>query len=616
MDDRRQVELDCLSYIFPEIQKDPINPFTARIALPVRPRNCVNVIFSSALDIQSPITSATREQKCVTLSHNIKSYSLSYLPPLNLSITLADDYPERSPPEINLFMNPKWLSDKYLNQLKLEARNIWDKSSGSEVLYEIIDFLQQATENAFGYSEKDQILEVPEELRISLLDFDINETQAVFKSKTFHCSICLDPKKGNLCHQMLDCKHIFCIECLQEFYLNAINTGDIVSVRCLAPGCFKKLKETQGDSKKQPKIKTLSPSELLQISLDKESVTRFVKLKHKLELESDKSTVYCPRKWCEGAARSSKHHRSLSLDDTSNLYEQSETDIENPEKPSTQNKLSVCEDCLFAFCNRCFQSWHGDFTLCVPKPSGELSEDDKASLNYLKYHTTACPTCEVPSQKSYGCNHMICFRCNTHFCYLCSNWLSPSNPYKHYNTISSSCYMRLWELEEGDAEDEAVNIAERRPNIGLDDNHLIQEAEIPILAIQDVQEAPVVEGAIDEPQAPNLPEMQREGPLVLRINHLPRQAQIDLAIRPVEVPPKGPNRGRRNLHLRGPPRRTRGEDDAQPQPHANQLLVAEGGAHHGWVRRFVELALNDEEDLIDWSSDDELDPIAWEIPIR
>ncbi|POS85106.1 hypothetical protein EPUL_003820 [Erysiphe pulchra] len=609
MDDRRQVELDCLSYIFPEIQRDPIDPYTARIVLPVRPQNCVNVIFSAALNIQSPITPATREQKCVAPSHNIKPYSLSYLPPLILSITLADDYPERSPPEINLFMNPKWLSDIHLNRLKIDARKIWENSGGSEVLYEIVDFLQQATENAFGYSEKDQVLDVPEEWRISLLDFDINETQLVFKRKTFYCSICLDPKKGDLCHQMLDCKHIFCIKCLQEFYLNAINTGDIVSVRCLAPDCLKKYKEIQDDSKKQRKIKTLSPSELLQISLDQESITRFVKLKHKLELESDKSTVYCPRKWCEGAARSSKHYRPLSIDDSSNLYEQSESESENSDKSLIRKDLlSVCEDCFFAFCSRCFQSWHGDFTLCVPKLSEELSEDDKASLDYLKYHTTACPTCGVPSQKSHGCNHMICFRCNTHFCYLCSNWLSPSNPYKHYNTISSSCYMRLWELEEGDAEG--------IQNIRLGDNHLVQGAEIPIMAIQDVEEAPVIEEAIDELQAPNLPEMQREGPLVLRINHIPRPAQIDLAVQPVEAPPKRPNRGRRNRHLRGPPRRAQVGDDAQPQLHANQLLVAEDGVRHRWVQRFVELALNDEEDLIDWSSDDERDPIAWEIPVR
>ncbi len=48
---------------------------------------------------------------------------------------------------------------------------------------------------------------------------------------------------------------------------------------------------------------------------------------------------------------------------------------------------------------------------------------------------------------------MVCSRCQSHFCYLCSSWLDSSNPYKHYNTPESSCYLRLWELEEGDGVD-------------------------------------------------------------------------------------------------------------------------------------------------------------------
>ncbi|KAI6083405.1 hypothetical protein F4821DRAFT_194125 [Hypoxylon rubiginosum] len=40
--------------------------------------------------------------------------------------------------------------------------------------------------------------------------------------ETFDCGICLDPKKGAACHQMLDCNHVFCVQCLQDFYNNAI----------------------------------------------------------------------------------------------------------------------------------------------------------------------------------------------------------------------------------------------------------------------------------------------------------------------------------------------------------------------------------------------------------
>ncbi|KAI6250634.1 E3 ubiquitin-protein ligase itt1 [Erysiphe necator] len=615
MDNRRDVELDCLCSIFPEIQRDPTNRYTARLLLDVRPQNQINVVFVPTLD-NHPFTSEIREQKYIIPGNDVKPYKISYLPPLNLSITLPDDYPGKSAPEIDLSMKPKWLPDVDLNKLKLTARNLWEQSDGNEVLYEIIDFLYHATENAFGYSEKDKVLEVLEDFRIYMLDFDINETQAAFKKKTFNCGICLDPKKGDSCYQMLDCKHVFCIKCLQDFYLNAINNGDVVSVRCPAAECLQKCKENQEYSKKQLKIKTLSPSELLQIPLDHELVTRFVKLKYKSELESDKNTIYCPRKWCEGAARSTKYRKPLSLNDMPSTYDQSESESENADNLSSQKSLlSVCEECLFAFCNRCFQTWHGELNICAPRVPGDLSEEDKASLDYIKYHTTACPTCGIPSQKSHGCNHMICFRCNTHFCYLCSNWLSPSNPYKHYNTLSSSCYMRLWELEEGDAEDLAINAEGRRQNLIQGNDFIIREAEIPIIAIQEVEEAPNIVGAINEFPAPSLPEIQREGPLVLRINHVPRPAQRNMAQEPNEAPPKRFNRRRRDHNIRRS-QRVRVDNEANPILHNNQLLVDEGEANQRWVQRFVQLALNDEEDLIDWNSDDELDHIAWEIPIR
>ena len=68
----------------------------------------------------------------------------------------------------------------------------------------------------------------------------------------------------------------------------------------------------------------------------------------------------------------------------------------------------------------------------------------------MKLHTQPCPTCDARAQKTHGCNHMICFKCNTHFCYLCGAYLDKGNPYAHYNTKKNACFMRLWELEGGD----------------------------------------------------------------------------------------------------------------------------------------------------------------------
>lgn len=231
---------------------------------------------------------------------------------------------------------------------------------------------------------------------------------------------------------MLDCGHVFCVQCLQAFYNNAITEGDIASIRCLQPKCAKEREDAVKGSMRKKKAKTfISPSELLQIPLERDMVMRYVTLRHKNELESDKNTVYCPRPWCQGAARSKNHKKPEGLE----FVEPSESDIDDiaeddtEKNESAQALLAICEDCGFAFCTRCRQSWHGEFQYCTPqKRKDEITEEEEASLKYLKTYTTPCPTCDAPCQKTQGCNHMCCFRCQTHFCYLCSAWLDPSNP--------------------------------------------------------------------------------------------------------------------------------------------------------------------------------------------
>lgn len=223
---------------------------------------------------------------------------------------------------------------------------------------------------------------------------------------------------------MLDCGHVFCIECLQDFYNNAIKEGDLASVRCLEPSCAKKREDAQtAASKKRRKPKTyLSPSELLQIPLEPETVKRYVTLKYKTELESDKNVIYCPREACQGAARSKKHKKPEGFElheteDDSDLEEERPV-AESSEASKTtvkpfklEDRLAVCEDCGFAFCSRCYKGWHGDYVICHPsRGKEELSEEEKASLDFINLHTTPCPTCACPAQKTHGCNHMYVMR--------------------------------------------------------------------------------------------------------------------------------------------------------------------------------------------------------------
>lgn len=213
---------------------------------------------------------------------------------------------------------------------------------------------------------------------------------------------------------MLDCGHVFCTGCLQDFYSNAIREGDLTTVRCLEPGCAKSREAAQATgSKKLRKPKThLSPSELLQLGLDKEMVKRYVDLKYKTELESDKNVVYCPRECCQGPARSKNHKKPKGFE----LQEAADSEPED-EAPATgpsdvvEDRLAVCDDCGFAFCARCGKSWHGEYVICRPRrTSAVISAEEQASLDFITFHTSPCPQCSAPAQKTSGCNHMYVSR--------------------------------------------------------------------------------------------------------------------------------------------------------------------------------------------------------------
>ena len=201
MEDERQVELDCISAIFPEIVLDPEDSFSASIDLPVNPTTSVKVVFPVSSDgdlvdpLPTPPASATSSQKDseFTASHtnNVESHNLSYLPSLILHIMLPQGYPESKPPKFELSTSPAWLSRACLDEMQESGERMWEESGYNQVVFGYIDFLQQAAENAFGFAKEGRILEVPQDFKIALLDYDIKATQAAFEKETFDCGVCL-----------------------------------------------------------------------------------------------------------------------------------------------------------------------------------------------------------------------------------------------------------------------------------------------------------------------------------------------------------------------------------------------------------------------------------------
>jgi E3 ubiquitin-protein ligase RNF14 len=442
-DDERDQELISLSSIWPELVRGD-EPYQLHLDLKVAPTTPIKLRFvASAKNDNGPDNMTASIASLAPLTSEFKR-----MPPLRLTINLPEGYPENSPPQVSITTELDWLPLNRKLQLESSIIELWEDFR-SQILFTYIDSLQSEIDDGFGTKDA---LDVDPSLRIDLLDFQARTEKAEFNTQTFECGVCLSPKKGVACYKMGRCNHIFCKDCLVDFYKSCILEGDVARVQCMDFGCGF---VSNAGKKVKP---TIAPAELLQIPLDAELVQRYAELTRKKKIEADTSIVYCPRKWCQAPARSDKYP---VLADLSLMTESEYTTAKAEAAPVVQeaskkdddndtDRLRICEKCAYAFCRVCNGSWHGDYTRCRIRDTPEMSKEEQANVAYIRQNTTECPVCLVPVQKSSGCNHMTCFQCRTHFCYICATWLDPHNPYKHFNKEGQHCYQRLWDLEEGD----------------------------------------------------------------------------------------------------------------------------------------------------------------------
>lgn len=454
--DERDEELEATAAIYPELQISENDKHCASITIEVMPQVALGVHF----------TDTTR------VSARSEVTYLTYLPSIQLRILLPEGYPQDAPPAFTFSTHPNWLPDTVLKTLQNRSNALWEEYGRSQVVFAAIDLAQQEAESAFGLGSPDASpLVLRGHLESPLVKFDRQMKRDKFGRATFDCGVCLEPKRGTVCYRLRHCGHVFCVSCLQDYYRSAITEGEVSRVTCLDPDCGKIVStagSNTGATAHTAKLHTLHPTELLDIPLETSTVQRYIDMKLKKMLESDRTTIYCPRVWCQAPARSAKYAKYLEnksnfaafpdsesedeIDDDAPVGDENGTEDDGAASIKDEDRLAICSACSYAFCRTCRRVWHGDAVRCrrTAATMTEFSEEDKASLNFIRANTSPCPYCDAPTTKTGGCNHMRCPTCKTHFCYLCSSWLSPTNPFSHFNTVGGSCYQKLWELNNGD----------------------------------------------------------------------------------------------------------------------------------------------------------------------
>lgn len=184
-EDERSAELEALEAIYGNILVAR-NEYSGCLELPVVLRHPLQI-------------------RCVDDGGGAEAAQVSHLPPFRIRFKLPQGYPSETGPVVGL--EASWLPQDTDRNLEVQATSLWEKYGRTQVIYAYASHLEEAAETAFGLRS----LELAIGMLQQLLDYDRDAKRQMFEKGTYECGVCLDPKKGSLCHQMSDCEHVFCM---------------------------------------------------------------------------------------------------------------------------------------------------------------------------------------------------------------------------------------------------------------------------------------------------------------------------------------------------------------------------------------------------------------------
>ncbi|WWC66318.1 uncharacterized protein I206_100219 [Kwoniella pini CBS 10737] len=336
----------------------------------------------------------------------------------------------------------------------------------------------------------------PSTFHTMLKTYNASQIHSDFRQTAFSCSICLENRKGKSCVQMPGCGCVFCTPCLSSCWSLAITEGSLENVSCPSVSCTKQRALRERGAAMDNDV----TADLVESVVGSSLKDRWEDVKEKRKAEIDPSYTICPRPSCQAAVPAPDVPVSITFDSrfTSKIIRLSEisstaTESTLSSEANTKTDSTIptedrwarhrsCPKCSYSFCLYCNATWHGPHTPCAfPQTSLIVSEylgypegsegrsrmemkrgkanlermvakyfEDEANKSWLESKTRPCSGCGVRVEKSHGCNHMTCGRCNSHFCYRCGDPIKPTDPYKHFNTPGKSCYQKLFDQEEID----------------------------------------------------------------------------------------------------------------------------------------------------------------------
>lgn len=250
-----------------------------------------------------------------------------------------------------------------------------------------------------------------------------------------HCSICLEDINVSQMHEIMTCRHRFCISCVSQHVEVKLTHGCVPS--CPHEGCTIKLT-----------VDGCKPF------LSSKWVEVWTKRMEEAAIpESDK--VYCPYPNCSALMTLSGIDRSRQACSSSHPF-------------PTAIGRSECHQCHKVFCIECRVPWHSGMSCQEYQRRAPqlLGVDAKLHLLAKNNRWKRCTKCKHMIELAEGCNHMTC-RCGFEFCYVCG---------AEWKNKRATCNCVLWDenniiREPLDDEDDSEEEEDYDSDDFFDDDH-------------------------------------------------------------------------------------------------------------------------------------------------
>ena len=98
-------------------------------------------------------------------------------------------------------------------------------------------------EEAVSSAERDRVAEEEEkssvepEIVVYLKNYDVEQKQRDFDKESFSCGVCFEDKLGRKCTQFVECGHVFCKDCMAEYFRVQIREGQVNALNCPNSDC-------------------------------------------------------------------------------------------------------------------------------------------------------------------------------------------------------------------------------------------------------------------------------------------------------------------------------------------------------------------------------------------